>query len=432
MKTAALHNLGCKVNAYETDAMREILEDAGYLIVDFNGPADVYVVNTCTVTNIADRKSRQMLHRCKRNNPDAILVAVGCYVQTSFESAVKDPDIDILLGNNEKRHIAEAIDRFLQTGEKVICHREIRDMREYEPLAVSPQTLAHTRAFVKIEDGCDRFCTYCMIPFARGPVRSADPRQVLKEAERLANAGYSEIVLSGIHIASYGREFGLGLPDLLEDLERVEKLQRIRIGSVEPGFITEETVKRLAALSKLCPHFHLSMQSGCDSVLARMGRRYDTAGYMQSVDLLRTYFDHPALTTDVIAGFPGETEEEFAATCDFVRKVGFYEMHVFPYSNRKGTKADSMPGQVPGPVKTARAEKLIAIAGEMKAEYEASWEGREAEVLLEECEEENGRLWKGHTRHYLEVYCPEDKKQACRGMCVAGRLVRDHDRLILS
>lgn len=421
-RTAALHNLGCKVNAYETDAMQELLAGAGYEIVPFDGPADVYVVNTCTVTNIADRKSRQMLHRCKKKNPESVLVAVGCYVQTSFEEAAADPDIDIILGNNEKSRIVEAIETHLaDRAQKVILRKDMNELTDYEPMQIHVTSGDRTRAFLKIQDGCNRFCSYCMIPYARGRVRSAELRSVVKEVQGLANAGYKEIVLNGIHLASFGQQEGTNLVELLEMLERVEGIERIRLGSLEPGFITEESAARMGKLSKLCPHFHLSLQSGCDSVLQRMNRKYTTAEYKEKCELLRRHFDHPAFTTDIIVGFPQETEEEFETTLEFVKEIGFYEVHVFKYSIRKGTKAATMSGQLSEAQKGVRSDRLIQLCQEQKEAFERSFDGNEAEVLIEEMVEIDGKIYaKGHTRHYMEVYCETAADR--KGQIVNGTL----------
>lgn len=339
MRRAALHNLGCKVNAYETEAMQQILEKAGYEIVPFQEQADVYVINTCSVTNMADRKSRQMIHRARKQNPDAVIVAAGCYVQTAGERQEEDETIDIVIGNNKKHELAERLEEFFEKHEKARAMIDINCQKEgYEELSLS-RTAEHTRAFIKVQDGCNQFCTYCIIPYARGRVRSRKPADVLGEIQRLAENGYQEVVLTGIHLSSYGIDIEDDLLHLIEQVHEIEGIQRIRLGSLEPKIVTEEFAKRLSELEKICPHFHLSLQSGCDATLERMNRKYTTEEYAKSCGYLRKYFREPAITTDVIVGFPGETEEEFAVTKQYLEKIHFYEMHIFKYSKRQGTKA---------------------------------------------------------------------------------------------
>lgn len=412
-KKAALHNLGCKVNAYELEAMQQMLEEGGYDIVPFGPGADVYVINTCTVTNIADRKSRQMLHKAKKMNPQAIVVAAGCYVQAAGDELPKDEAVDIVIGNNKKQDLLAILEDYRRNraGENII---DISQTREYEPLKITG-TAEHTRAYLKIQDGCNQFCTYCIIPYARGRVRSRSTEDVMDEVTRLAKAGYQEVVLTGIHLSSYGTDFtdckkdgdypyGAKLAELLEQIDRNPGITRIRLGSLEPGIVTEAFAKRIASVGKLCPHFHLSMQSGCDGTLARMNRRYDTAGYAAGCALLRKYFDNPALTTDIIVGFPGETEEEFAATRAYVEKINFFETHVFKYSMRKGTKAAVMDRQIPEQIKTERSRILIELGTMHRWAYARSFVGRETEVLFEEkTEGEGGSLWVGHTREYVKA-----------------------------
>ncbi len=409
-KTAALHNLGCKVNAYETEAMQQLLEEAGYEIVPFSDPADVYVINTCSVTNIADRKSRQMIHRARKQNPDAIVVAAGCYVQTSMEKAKEDLAIDIIIGNNKKGELITLIDEFRASHsgetepEKVTDWVDInRETVSYEELSID-HTADHTRAFIKVQDGCNQFCTYCIIPYARGRVRSRALPEVVEEVSALAKDGYQEVVLTGIHLSSYGVGTDYGLAELIEAVHGINGIKRIRLGSLEPQIVTEAFVKRMAALPKLCPHFHLSLQSGCDTVLKRMNRKYDTAAYKKSCELLRTYFDHPAITTDVIVGFPGETEEEFAVTRQFLWDIHFYEMHVFKYSRRKGTVADKMPDQIDEQVKTHRSGILLEMERTMSEEFRRAYLGKEVEVLLEEpCILDGVRYMTGYTKEYVKV-----------------------------
>ena len=366
---AALHNLGCKVNAYETEAMQQILEEAGYEIVPFSEYADVYVINTCSVTNMADRKSRQMLHRAKKQNPDAIVVGAGCYVQTKEAQALVDESIDIVIGNNKKHELVPLLREYEASHRKMACVADINHEKQaYEELSLS-RTAEHTRAFIKVQDGCNQFCTYCIIPFARGRVRSRELPDVLQEIRTLAKSGYREVVLTGIHLSSYGVDNGESLLHLIEAVHELEGIERIRLGSLEPRIVTDAFAKRLSELPKICPHFHLSLQSGCDTVLSRMNRRYDTAEYEAGCALLRRYFEHPAITTDVIVGFPGETDEEFETTERYLERIHFYEMHIFQYSRREGTKAAAMPDQVPEAVKKERSEKLLALGHRMSEEF---------------------------------------------------------------
>lgn len=472
MKSVALHNLGCKVNSYELDVIGQKLKEKGFSIVPFDEKADIYIVNTCSVTNIADRKSRQMLHQAKKRNPEAVVVAVGCYVQTGGEQMLADAAVDLLIGNNRKRDTAEILEEYLKNREtagrsqknkkdeeqgdkageaaeptagrfpgekaepaadklpgrelepktdKTLGGRTVVDIgREtaYEEMQLT-HTAEHTRAYIKIQDGCNQFCSYCAIPYARGRVRSRRMEDILEEVQGLVRAGYREVVLTGIHISSYGIDFEESpqeaggqprydghsrLTELVERIHEVSGLERIRLGSLEPRIITPETVGRLAALPKLCPHFHLSLQSGCDATLKRMNRHYTTGEYYKSVELLRQRFDEPAITTDVIVGFPGETEEEFARTREFLEKVCFYEMHVFKYSRRAGTAADSMPDQIPEPVKARRSAELIAMRERQSREFRRRYIGKEAEVLLEETRGIGGRTYCiGHTKDYVKV-----------------------------
>ena len=402
-KKAALHNLGCKVNAYETEAMRQILEEAGYEIVDFSQKADVYVVNTCSVTNMADRKSRQMLHRAKKRNPDSIVVAAGCYVQTKTKEAQTDPAVDLIVGNNQKHRLAEAIADYERDRTKRNSLTGINGRQPYETLHMT-KTAEHTRAFIKVQDGCNQFCSYCIIPYARGRVRSRKAEDVLQEVRALAENGYQEIVLTGIHLSSFGTDTGEKLPKLLEDLSAVEGIRRIRLGSLEPRIITEDFVKFLSETEKVCPHFHLSLQSGCDATLKRMNRRYTSKEYEEKCALLRRFYDRPALTTDVIVGFPGETWEEFAQSKEFIDRMDFYETHVFKYSKRTGTKAAGMENQVAEDIKNARSSELIALGERKRASYEETLIGTVQEVLIEE-EIRRGTDWYqvGHTREYVKV-----------------------------
>lgn len=401
---AALHNLGCKVNAYETEAMQQILEEAGYEIVPFSEYADVYVINTCSVTNMADRKSRQMLHRAKKQNPDAIVVGAGCYVQTKEAQALVDESIDIVIGNNKKHELVPLLREYEASHRKMACVADINHEKQaYEELSLS-RTAEHTRAFIKVQDGCNQFCTYCIIPFARGRVRSRELPDVLQEIRTLAKSGYREVVLTGIHLSSYGVDNGESLLHLIEAVHELEGIERIRLGSMEPRIVTDAFAKRLSELPKICPHFHLSLQSGCDTVLSRMNRRYDTAEYEAGCALLRRYFEHPAITTDVIVGFPGETDEEFETTERYLERIHFYEMHIFQYSKREGTKAAAMPDQVPEAVKKERSEKLLALGHRMSEEFRRYYLGRQVTALLEEEFLYDGkRYYTGYTKEYVKV-----------------------------
>lgn len=417
MKKAALHNLGCKVNAYETEAMQEMLEKAGYEIVPFQEGADVYVINTCTVTNIADRKSRQMLHRARKMNPNAVVVAAGCYVQAQDKKDEKDSCIDIVLGNNRKKDLVSVLEEFFEkqetgTGAGIEELADIQHTQEYERMYLTnPQE--HTRAYIKVQDGCNQFCSYCIIPYARGRVRSRDKEDVLREVETLSRNGYQEIVLTGIHLSSYGIDFKEKKEDLLSlilSVHEIDGVKRIRLGSLEPRIVTEEFAETLSKLPKICPHFHLSMQSGCDATLKRMNRRYTSAEYYEKCNILRKYFQNPALTTDVIVGFPQETEEEFETTKKFIEKVGFYETHIFKYSRREGTKAAEMDNQVPEHIKAERSSVLIALGEENRRKYIQEYKGREAEVLIEEQAIYNGKkVWTGHTKEYMKIALEDDR-----------------------
>ncbi len=415
MKSIALHNLGCKVNGYEMDVMQQILQEKGYKIVPFDEKADIYIINTCTVTNIADQKSRQMLHRAKKKNPDAVVVAVGCYVQTGGEKIAEDTAIDLVIGNNRKRDVAEILEEYLAAKENgTLSDRDrmlqsqtvidINHTKEYEEMKLTG-TSGHTRAYVKIQDGCNQFCSYCIIPYARGRVRSRREEDILTEVLHLVETGYQEIVLTGIHISSYGIDRGTPeLLQLLEKLNRIEGLRRIRLGSLEPGIITEEVAGKLSLFSKVCPHFHLSLQSGCDETLRRMNRRYTTGEYLKKVEILRRYFDRPAITTDVIVGFPGETEDEFKSTEAFLEKVHFYEMHIFKYSRRQGTRAAAMEDQVSDQVKAERSGRLMRLEQRMSQEYRQSFIGENVEVLYEEAKKIGETVYQiGHTVRYIKI-----------------------------
>ena len=414
MKKAALHNLGCKVNAYETEAMQEMLEKAGYEIVPFKEGADIYIINTCTVTNIADRKSRQMLHRARKINPGAIVVAAGCYVQAQAEKQEVDPCIDIVLGNNRKKDLIAVLEEYEKNKEADTCLEEVEDIsrtREYETLSLT-RPGDHTRAYIKVQDGCNQFCTYCIIPYARGRVRSRAVEDVIREVRSLAGNGYREVVLTGIHLSSYGIDFDgeRHLLELIRAVHEVEGISRIRLGSLEPGIITEEFAESISSLPKMCPHFHLSLQSGCDDTLRRMNRRYTSAEYYEKCQILRKYFDHPALTTDVIVGFPGETEEEFRQSMEFVDKVNFYETHIFKYSRREGTKAAAMEGQVSEQVKAQRSALMISLGERKRKAYEESFVGKDVEVLVEEPAIIGGKaVQTGHTKEYIKIALEQEE-----------------------
>ena len=425
-KKAALHNLGCKVNAYEVEAMQQLLEKAGYEIVPFEPGADVYLINTCTVTNIADRKSRQMLHKAKKMNPDAIVVATGCYVQTDEGKLDKDEAVDLILGNNQKKQIVEVLEEYERQHEKQKHVIKINQTKEYEELEIS-HTAEHVRAYIKVQDGCNQFCTYCIIPYARGRVRSRKISQVIEEVQALAARGYKEVVLTGIHLSSYGLDFPEEeretLLSLIQAVHEVQGIQRIRLGSLEPRIITEEFARTISALPKMCPHFHLSLQSGCDATLERMNRRYTSTEYAEKCTLLRKYFDNPALTTDVIVGFPMETEEEFRMSRDFVDSIHFYETHIFKYSRRHGTKAAAMDGQLTESQKAIRSDEMLALNEKHSREYEESMLGRELEILLEEEIEMNGEQWYlGYSKEYIKAVL---KKQPQYGINDIVRVTAD-------
>ena len=415
-KKVALHNLGCKVNAYEVEAMQQLLEEAGYEIVPFQEKADVYVINTCSVTNIADRKSRQMLHRAKKMNPDAVVVAAGCYVQAAGEELKKDASIDVIIGNNRKKDLVPLLDEYF-AGKHVEEDSliDIGKTREYEALHIN-KIADHTRAFIKIQDGCNQFCSYCIIPYTRGRVRSRKPEEIMEEIQGLVDKGYREVVLTGIHLSSYGLDLeGITLLDLMVKIDKIQGLERLRLGSLEPRIVTEEFTRTLAGLRTICPHFHLSLQSGCDATLKRMNRRYTTEEYEKGCQILRKYFDRPAITTDVIVGFPQETEEEFAQTVEFLKRIHFYEMHVFKYSRRAGTRAADMPGQLTENQKGQRSDVLLKLDQEMSLEYRKSFLGEEKEVLMEEKIVIDGTEYLvGHTREYVKAAIPweEGKKGA--------------------
>ena len=425
MRTIAFHNLGCKVNSYETDAMAQKCVQKGYKIVDFEQKADIYVVNTCSVTNIADRKSRQMLHKAKKQNPDSVVVAVGCFVQANPEEVAKDEAIDLIVGNNKKKDLFEIVEEYLnqKSVSKDLEGTTVTDIHhcDYEELKIN-KSEEHSRVFVKIQDGCDRYCTYCIIPYVRGNLRSRKPEDVVSEIKEIAANGYREVVITGIHLSSYGKDFLKdGKPsldysgnadyliNLLKDINEIEGIDRIRIGSFEPMILSEDFVSKLSKITKLCPHFHISLQSGCDSVLKRMNRHYDTKEFYEKTVLLREYFPGCALTTDVIVGFPGETEEEFNTTYDYLTKIKFFETHIFPYSRRKGTVADRMPGQLTMNEKKERVTKLLELDAKLSREYRESKLGETDNIIVEEIKIINGEnYYVGHTPEYVMVALKED------------------------
>ena len=431
MKSVALHNLGCKVNGYEMDVMQQMLQEKGYKIVSFDERADIYIVNTCTVTNIADRKSRQMLHRAKKKNPDAIVVAVGCYVQAGGEEVLKDEGIDLAVGNNRKKDLVAILEKYMEEGpansnRKTLEHTTIIDIgktAEYEEMQLQ-ETSGHTRAYIKIQDGCNQFCSYCIIPYARGRVRSRSQEDILTEVRGLAEKGYKETVLTGIHISSYGVDKGKpALLELLKGIHGIDGIERIRLGSLEPRIVTEEFARELGKLPKLCPHFHLSLQSGCDATLKRMNRHYTTGEYYEKVRILRRVFGDPAITADIIVGFPGETEEEFQETKAFLEKIKFYEMHVFKYSKRKGTPAAVMENQVPEETKASRSNLLLTLEKMQSKEFRDTFLGREEEILFEEGKEIGGDFYQiGHTKQYVKVAKKSEKSLS--NTIIAGKITK--------
>ena len=431
-KKVALHNLGCKVNAYEVEAMQQLLENAGYETVPFEEGADVYVINTCTVTNIADRKSRQMLHKAKKMNPDAIVVATGCYAQADTEKLKEDTAVDLILGNNQKTQIVEALEEYEKEHAKQVQVIEINHTKEYEELSIS-STAEHVRTYIKVQDGCNQFCTYCIIPFARGRVRSRKIEEVLSEVETLAAKGYKEVVLTGIHLSSYGVDFPKeereSLLSLIQAVSRVEGISRIRLGSLEPRIITEEFLEGIVKTGKVCPHFHLSLQSGCNKTLKNMNRRYSAQEYAEKCELIRKFYPAPALTTDVIVGFPQETEEDFEESYEFVKKIHFYETHIFKYSRRHGTKAASMDGQLTEAAKAQRSDRMLELHEIRAREYEEAMIGKKMELLLEEEIEIDGRPWYvGHSREYVRAVVSKTDAHRVNDLVTvkAVAFVRDH------
>lgn len=436
-RKASLHNLGCKVNAYETEAMQQLLEEAGYQIVPFGEPSDVCIINTCSVTNVADKKSRQMLHRARAKNPEAVIVAAGCYVQAASQELKLDGAADIIVGNNRKKEIALILEEhFKKAEQESACDPHIQEpvhdihmldiskTNEYEELRIS-RVSQHTRAMLKVQDGCNQFCSYCIIPYTRGRVRSRRPESILREVKTLAEAGCREVVLTGIHLSSYGIDFtdshSPALLELIRSIHEIEGLDRIRLGSLEPRIITRSFAGELAQLPKVCPHFHLSLQSGCEATLKRMNRHYTPEEYLERCRILRDVFSNPAITTDVIVGFPGETEEEFAVTREYLENVRFYEMHVFKYSRRAGTRAASMPDQVPEEVKGRRSDILLELEKKMSVQYREAFIGQPITVLLEENMEINGGIYAaGYTREYVKAAVNPEHLQDWKGKILEG------------
>ena len=417
MKTVAFHNLGCKVNAYEIEMMQQNARKAGWEIVGFTQKADVYVINTCSVTNIADRKSRQMLHKAKKTNPEAIVVAVGCYAQTDTKGALSDEAVDLVIGNNHKEKLIDIIKEYEKSHEKKAVVDDISSPIKYEDYSIDGSS-ERTRVDIKIQDGCDQFCTFCIIPFARGRIRSRDQKDVVDEIKRLADAGYKEIVLTGIHLSSYGLDLhdkrtsynlvanedytNFDLIDVIKKVSDIDGIKRIRLGSLEPRVITRQFLESISAIDKVCPHFHLSLQSGCDETLKRMNRRYTANEYAAGVKLIREYYEHPAITTDIIVGFPGETEEEFQKTISFVESIDFYETHIFKYSRRHGTVADTMPGQLTEKVKAQRSDELEKINKIHMKRFMSAVVGKKEEILTEEQTKIDNRTYTlGHTKNYI-------------------------------
>ena len=420
-KVVRFVTLGCKVNQYETNAMAQKFLEKGYQIIEEITPEnenikpDICIINTCTVTNMSDRKSRQMLRRMKEKNPETIVVAAGCYAQVAKEELLKIPEIDLVLGNNEKVEIVKHVEEYINSNINNVELEDVMYSKEFSDFGDVTYT-EKTRAVIKIQDGCDRFCSYCIIPYARGRVRSRKPESIISEITQIASKGIKEVVITGIHIASYGKDFAMSkdselasyrLIDLLEEINKIQGIQRIRLGSIEPLLITEEFVERLKKLEKICHHFHLSLQSGCDETLKRMNRRYTTEQFKEIVRLLRSAYSDVNLTTDIIVGFPGETDEEFNKTYQFLKEIKFYKMHVFKYSPRKGTKAAVMLNQISGDIKEKRSRELIELSNENELEYNKNYVGKEMEVLFEE---EKEKIYKGHTQNYILVYCQTDKK----------------------
>lgn len=409
MKKVAFHTLGCKVNQYETEAMEELFKNKGYKIVNSSNIADIYIINTCTVTNFGDKKSRQFIRKAKRLNPDSTIVVVGCYSQVSPEEVEKIHGVDVIIGTSERDKIVQLCEEAIEKGEKINIVKDISRQKDFEDLNIA-DIKEKTRAYIKIQDGCNQYCSYCIIPYARGPIRSRELKNIIKECERLRDAGFKEIVLTGIHIASYGKDLGdIRLIDVIEEISKIPNIERIRLSSIEPTLIDDEFMKRALATGKLCDHFHLSLQSGSDSVLKRMNRKYTTSQYKEIVSLIRKYMPNAGITTDIIVGFPGETEEEFRETCDFVKEIGFSRIHVFKYSPREGTVASRLKDQIHGDIKQARSDKLIALGGELSRQFSQKFLGKELEVLYEENSKNDVGKIEGYTTNYIRVKAKGDE-----------------------
>ncbi len=405
MKSVAFCTLGCKVNQYETEAMTELFKNSGYTIGEFENKCDIYIINTCTVTGMSDKKSRQMIRRAKHNNPDAIIAVVGCYSQVSPDEVAAIDGVNLVLGTKERKNIVELVEKCTKQNQIKKVEDALKN-REYEDIWVTTYD-DRTRAYVKIEDGCTEFCTYCIIPYARGPVRSRPIDDIVAEVMRLAKAGFKEIVLTGIHIGSYGRDVaGVSLADVINRVHSIDGIERIRLGSVEPRTLTREFIGQISKLPKVCDHFHISLQSGCDATLKRMNRKYTTDEYYKSVELLRSFYSNPAITTDIMVGFAGETDEEFAQSLAFMQKVGFAEAHVFAYSVRKGTRAEKMPGQVPPAVKDQRSRRMIELCDALKQQYINGFVGKVMPVLAERCIADG--IYEGHLTNYIKVHIKSD------------------------
>ncbi len=431
-KSVAFLTLGCKVNSYESDAMQRLFEEAGYQIKEFSEIADVYVVNTCTVTNIADRKSRQMLHKAKKLNRDSVVVAVGCYVQASKEALEADEAIDLVVGNNQKQNIVSLVESYFEDNNLREAYVDISQERNYEAMTINGAG-AKTRAYIKVQDGCNQFCSYCIIPYTRGRVRSRNLIEIVTEITGLVQAGYKEVVLTGIHLSSYGIDFDADttLLTLIKAISLIEGLERIRLGSLEPRIVTEELVSVLSKNKKFCPHFHLSLQSGCNETLKRMNRRYSAEEYYDKCCLIREYFDKPAITTDIIVGFPQETETEYDTTVEFVKKVEFAQIHVFKYSMRKGTKAAEMAGQVNDSIKHERSEKLIALGNELREKYESSFLGTKQSILIEESVTIREKEYQiGHNERYVKLAVESEKDLTNQIVEVSVKSKMDGDLLL--
>ncbi|QUH31009.1 tRNA (N(6)-L-threonylcarbamoyladenosine(37)-C(2))-methylthiotransferase MtaB [Vallitalea guaymasensis] len=430
MKKVAFHTLGCKVNQYETEAMEELFEKSGYQIVDFREIADIYVVNTCTVTNVADKKSRQMLSKAKHNNEGAIIVAVGCYAQIAKDKLIKDNNIDLVIGSNNKNKIVDLVEEYIHEGNKINVVEDIGKTTEYEDILIT-KVNDKTRAYIKIQDGCNQFCSYCIIPYTRGRIRSREMSSVIKEVNTLASNGYHEIVLTGIHIASYGKDLtNTSLIELLMRLNEIDGILRIRLGSLEPNLITEEFISQLSKLNKVCPHFHLSLQSGCDATLKRMNRKYTTEIFNNKVEIIRKAYENPSITTDIIVGFPGETDEEFDSTLDFVRKIRFSGIHVFKYSMREGTPAAARDDQIDPRVKTERSHTLTNVQSKIREEFLNSFINKEVEVLFEEESMiDEKKCYYGFTDNYIKVKVFSDNN--IRNLQLSTKIIKiQNDNLV--